>query len=55
MGLSHRQENHSMDPSATVPVALVPEAPAGLFGRLAALPAATRMKLGVGVAALAAA
>ena len=43
-----------MDASATAPVALVPEAPPGLVGRLAALPAPTKMKLGFGVAALAA-
>lgn len=44
-----------MDATATVPVALVPEAPPGLLGRLTALPAGTKMKLGVAVAALAAA
>jgi len=43
-----------MDASATAPVALVPEAPPGFVGRLAALPAPTKMKLGFGIAALAA-
>lgn len=41
--------------AAAVPVPLVPEAPPGLVGRLAALPAATKMKLGIAVAALVAA
>jgi flagellar M-ring protein FliF len=44
-----------MEATAAVPVALVPEAPAGLIGRLTALPAAAKMKLGMAVAALAAA
>lgn len=44
-----------MEPNAAaMPVPLVPEAPAGLIGRLAALPAATKMKLGIAVAAVAA-
>jgi flagellar M-ring protein FliF len=41
-----------MEATAAVPIALVPEAPAGVIGRLSAMPAATRMKLGVGLAAL---
>jgi flagellar M-ring protein FliF len=38
--------------AAAMPVPLVPEAPPGLFGRLAALPAATKMKLGIAAAAV---
>ena len=39
----------------TVPTPLVPaEAPSGVMAKLGALPMATRMKLGMGVAALAA-
>ena len=42
-----------MDATAAVPVPLVPaEAPNGVIGRLVAMPAATKMKLGVGLAAL---
>lgn len=44
-----------MDATAAVPVPLVPaEAPNGLIGRLTAMPAATKMKLGIAIAALAA-
>lgn len=44
-----------MDATAAVPVPLVPaEAPNGLIGRLTAMPAATKMKLGIALAALAA-
>jgi len=44
-----------MDATAAVPVSLVPETPPGFVGRLAALPAATKMKLGIAVAAVVAA
>jgi flagellar M-ring protein FliF len=42
-----------MDATAAVPVPLVPAAnPNGLIGRLVAMPSATKMKLGIGLAAL---
>lgn len=40
----------TMDQAVVSPVPLVPAEPAGWFGRMAALPAASKMKLGVGVA-----
>lgn len=44
-----------MDANAAVPVPLVPaDTPTGLMGRLAMMPAGTKMKLGIGLAALAA-